>query len=207
LHGNWKLAVGPSCLSISTINWGVRCFLPLGCRLLSSCCGSPIVYHLLSKIRSVFFPLFDKFLLASISDIFWWKIIHFALNTCDSRFGISIILGIDLLSGLFEDPIVLIVVIVASLVHEILEYLSHVVVIRPLLKLQVPAIIEVSMELLWHSPCQRLNRGLDLLVLNPIVLVILILSLKALPRKCALKDVNQDESNRLKVVSSALFYA
>jgi len=162
---------------------------------------------LLSKVRSIFLPFFDEFLLASISDIFWWEIVHFALYTCDSRFGISIILGIDLLSRLLEDPIVLIVVIVASLVHEVLEYLSHVVVIRPLLKLQVPAIIEVSMELLWHSPCQRLNRGLDLLVLDPIVLIILILSLKALPRECALKEVNQDESDRLEVVSSALFYA
>jgi hypothetical protein len=93
------------------------------------------------------------------------------------------------------------------LVHKILEYLSHVVVIWSLLKLQVPAIIEVSIELLWHSPCQRLNRGTDFLVLDPIVLVIFILSLKALPRECSLKEVNQNESDGLEVVSSALFYA
>jgi hypothetical protein len=71
---------------------------------------------------------------------------------------------------------------VASLVHEILENLSHVIVIGSFLKLQVSAIIEISIELFWHSPCKRLNRGTDLLVLDPIVLIIFILSLKALPR-------------------------
>ena len=152
---------------------------------MSGCGGSPIIDHLLSKIRSIFLSFFDEFLLASITDIFWRGFVHFALNTCDSRFGISIILGIDLLSRLLEDPIVLVVVIVASFIHEILENLSHIIVIGSLLKLQVPAIIEISIELLWHSPCQRLNRGTDLLVLDPIVLVIFILSLKALPRECA----------------------
>jgi hypothetical protein len=150
---------------------------------LSSCwTTSPIIDDLLSKIRSIFLSLFNEFLLASISDHFWRDFVHFALNTCDSGFGISIILGIDLLSRLLKDPIVLVVVIVASLVHEILENLSHVIVIGSLLKLQVSAIIEISIEFFWHSPCQRLNRGTDLLVLDPIVLIIFILSLKALPR-------------------------
>jgi hypothetical protein len=152
---------------------------------------------LLSKIGSVFLPLFDEFLLASISSCHFWGILHLALNTCNSWFGISIILGIDLLSRLLEDPIVLVVVIMSSLVHEILEDLSHVVVIRSLFELQVPAIIEVSIKLLWHSSCQRFNRGANFLVLDPIVLVIFILSLKALPRKCAFEEVYQNKSNGL----------
>ena len=136
-----------------------------------------------------------------------WGFVHFALNTCDCRFGIGIILGIDLLSRLLEDPIVLIVVIMASFVHEILENLSHVVVIGSLLKFQVPAIIEVSIELFWHSPCQSFNRGTDFLVLDPVVLVIFIFSLKALPRECAFEEINENKSYGLEVVSSTLFYA
>ena len=94
-----------------------------------------------------------------------------------------------------------------SLVHEVLEYLSHVVVIRSFLKFQVPAIIEVSIKLLWHSPCKRLDGSADFLVLNSIIFVVFILSLKSLPRKCAFKEVNQDEPDGLQVVSPALFYA
>jgi hypothetical protein len=76
-----------------------------------------------------------------------------------------------------------------SLVHEILEYFSHVVVIWSLLKLQVPAIIKIGVELLWHTPSKRLNGGAYLLVLDPVILVIFIFPLETLPRKCALEEV------------------
>jgi hypothetical protein len=74
----------------------------------------------------------------------------------------------------------------ASLVHEVLEYFSHVVIVGSLLKLQIPAIVEIGIKFLWKSSSQRFNGRAHFLVLDPIVLVILVFALKSLPRKRAL---------------------
>ena len=105
---------------------------------------------MLPKHRSIFFPLLNELLLIGPSGLFL-LVLHFALHSGHSRFGVSIVLGVDLLSRLFEHPVILIVIIVTSFVHEILEYFSHVVVVWSLLELQISAIIQVSVELLWKT--------------------------------------------------------
>ena len=103
--------------------------------------------------------------------------------------GISVIILVYFMSCLLQDPVILIVVIVATLIHQIFEYFSHVVVIRSFLEFQISAILQISVKFLWKSPRQRLNRCRHFLVLDSVILIVLILSLKALPRQISLQKV------------------
>lgn len=85
------------------------------------------------------------------------------------------------MSSLFEYPIVLIVVVVTTLIHEIFEYFPHVVVIGPLLELQIPTILQIGVEFLWDASRQRFDSCRHFLILDAIVLIIFVFTLKALP--------------------------
>ena len=67
------------------------------------------------------------------------------------------------------------------LVHEVLEYFSHVVVIWSLLELQIPAIIEIGVEFLRETSSQGFDGSAHFLILDPVVLIILIFALQPLP--------------------------
>jgi len=142
LHSHRQLPVGPSgCLSISIEvvvvgglsschtrsslgRWGLsivkRSFLII------------TIHYLLSQHSSVFLSLFCEFFL-------WiWLIIwsvQFALSSCNSRLCVSVILSVYLLSCLFQNPVILVVIVMPPLVHQVFENLSHVVVIWSFFKL------------------------------------------------------------------------
>lgn len=157
LHGNGELAVGPSRrLGIpSIVVLGAR-FLPFGCRFLASLGGS--VDHLLSQHCSVLLALLNELLLVGVGgggiSFCWGLLVELALDSCNGGFGIGVVLGVHLLSRLFEHPVVLVIVIMTTFVHEVLENFPHVVIVWSLLELQIPAIIEIGIELLWKSPGQ-----------------------------------------------------
>ena len=115
---------------------------------------------------------------------------------------IGVVVLRDFLPLLLEDPVVLVIVVVASLVHEVLENLAHVVVVWALLELQVATVLQVGVELFRESTSQCLDGRLHLFVLNPVILVVLVLSLEALPRQTAFQKVDQDETNAFQVVSA-----
>ena len=112
-----------------------------------------------------------------------------------------------LASFLLEDPVVLVIILVTTLVHQVLEDLPHVVVVWPLFELEVPAVLKILVELLRKTPGERLNRRCHLLVFDSIVLVIFVFALKALPWQTAFQEVYQNEAYGLEVVSTTLFYA
>lgn len=94
-----------------------------------------------------------------------------------------------------------------TLVHQILENLPHVVVVRSLLELEVSTVLQVRVELFGHATSQRLDSRRHLLVLDSVVLVILVLALQTLPRQRSLQEVDENETDRLKVVTPTLLNA
>mmetsp|Transcript_17046 Transcript_17046/g.26332 ORF Transcript_17046/g.26332 Transcript_17046/m.26332 type:complete len:339 (-) Transcript_17046:210-1226(-) len=169
--------------------------LPLGLRLRA-------IHYLLTKNCSVFFAFFCQFLSALLSQ----SGIVFALKLCNvsSLLGVGVVSLRDLLASLLKHPVVLVVVVVPSLVHEILEDLAHVVIVGAFLKLEVAAVLQVLVEFLWKTAGQRLDCRGNLLVLDAVVLVVLGLALEALPREAALQEVDQNETNTFEVVSARL---
>lgn len=145
LHGDWQLAVGPSSgLGVPPIIIGGSLSLRGGLLPLLL----PTVDDLLSEHCPILFPLLREFL---IGQLLGWLLFELTLDAGDGGLRVSIVLRIDLLSRLLENPIVLIVVVMAPLVHKILENFPHVVVIWSLLKLEVPTIIEIGVELFRQS--------------------------------------------------------
>lgn len=100
-------------------------------------------------------------------------------------------------TSFLENPVELPVIIVAILRHHGLEQTAQVVVVGLLFKLKVAAVLQVLHELFGNAGSQLLNSGLALFVPNSIVLLILVLSLEALPRQLAFQKVEQDVANRL----------
>lgn len=206
LHCYRKLSFGPAnglgvpalvqiCRWVIGLLWS-----PLCGRSLSS--GVISIHNLLSNISPVLLALLDEVRLPR-----WQFLLFFSLDRSNVALGggSDVVLLRNLLSLLFENPVVLVVVVVAALVHEVLEYFAHVVVVGSLFELEVAAVLEIDVELLGHAPGQRLDRRRDLLVLYSVVLVIFGFALQTLPWQTALQEVYQDESDRLEVVSSALF--
>ena len=196
LHGDWQLPVRPASL-ITTLISGVchaKRFPLLGRDLTGidtlGVVGSA-VHNLGSEFGSVFLALLAESLSSAILHVF-------SLSSSDiagSWFGVSIIILRNLLALLFEHPIVLVVVIVATLIHQVLENLPHVVIVGPLLELEVPAVLQERVEFLGQASSQRLDGGLHLLVLYSVILVVLILALETLPRQTALQEVNENETD------------
>ena len=75
-----------------------------------------------------------------------------------------------------QNPIELPIIRVAAALHEATVEASEVVVIGALLKIQIPAVLQVLAKLFRRVSRQLLNRGLDFLFLNAIVLVVLVLA-------------------------------
>lgn len=133
LHCNWKLAFSPSCLRVASIRSHRNALLSFSCTHLS-CTSCIAVHHLSSKSCSVFFSLFDK----AISILVWLRrLVLFALDSSNvsSLWLPSIIVFRNCLSLLFENPVVLVVIVMPSLIHEVFEDFSEVVVVRSLFKL------------------------------------------------------------------------
>ena len=101
----------------------------------------------------------------------------------------------------------MIVIIVPTLVHQILENLSHIVVVGSLLKLEVPTVLQVRVEFLRHATSQRLDGRGYLLIFDSIVLVILVFALKTLPWQRSLQEVDENETDGLEVVTPTLLNA
>lgn len=111
------------------------------------------------------------------------------------------------MAGLLEHPVILIIIIVPAFVHQILENLPHIVVVGSLLEFEVSTVLQVSVEFFRHATRQRLDGGRDLLIFDSIVLVILVLALKTLPRQRSLQEVDENETDGLEVVTPTLLDA
>ena len=116
-----------------------------------------IINHLLPKHGPVLLSLSHE-ILGGANYLILRNICHvFPLgsrNLPSHGFCIRVIMLRYFMSSLFEYPIVLIVVVVTTLVHEIFEYFPHVVVIGPLLELQIPTILQIGVEFLWDASRQ-----------------------------------------------------
>ena len=166
--------------------WGVLCL-----RRASLCCAvlphvqscHPAVHHLSPKSHFILFPLLDEVWLTSVL-LFYFL---FALNRSNISFGgvTNIVLFVYLCSLLLEHPVVLIIVIVSTFVHKVFEDLAHVVIVWSLVKLQVPAVIEIDVDLLLQASCQRLDGSCNFFVFYSVVFVVFCFSLKSLPRQTA----------------------
>ena len=77
-------------------------------------------------------------------------------------------------------------------------------VVRFLLKLERAAVLHELAELNGMSAAQLLQRRLNLLFLNVVVLFVLAAPGEALPRQSSLDEVQQDVADSLQVVSSGL---
>ena len=128
-------------------------------------------------------------------------------NITGRRLGVRVVTLRNFLTSLLEDPVVLVVIIVPTLIHQILENLSHVVVVGSLFELEVPTVLQVRVEFLGHTTRQRLDGRRDLLIFNSVVLVILVFALKTLPWQRSLQEVDEDETDGLKVVTPTLLNA
>jgi len=133
------------------------------------------VHYLGSKSSSVFLPLLCEFVLLHIV---------FALRLSDVswlRFASQIVLRY-LLARLLEDPVVLVIILVTTLVHQVFEDFSHVVIVWSLLELEVSAVLKILVEFFRQTSSKRLNSRRHFLIFDSIVFVILIFALQSLPR-------------------------
>jgi len=85
-----------------------------------------------------------------------------------------------------QDPVVVAIILPVVALHHVLEKTADEVVVRLLLKLEVAAVCDKLHELFGSASRQLLNRCLTLLLTNFVILLILVLSSQALPRKSTL---------------------
>ena len=163
------------------------------------------VDDLFTQLGLVLLSLLDKFLLLRGP-----QSVFLSLSGSDlarHNLGVSVVKLGDLLTRLLDNPVILVVVVVTALVHQILEDFAHVVVVRALLEFQIPAVLQVGVELLGKATSQCLDCRLNLLVLDTVVFVVLVLALEALPRQIASKEVYQNEPDTFEVVTPTLLDA
>ena len=132
------------------------------------------IHYLLSQHGSVFLSLFCEFLLWIW--LFVWGV-KLALSCCDGWFGVGVILCVYLLSCLLQNPVVLIIIVMSSLVHKVFENLSHVVVIWSFFEFQVTTVVQVRVEFVGQPSRERLNCSANFFVFNTIVLIIFVFTL------------------------------
>ena len=171
---------------------------------------SKAIHDLLAKLGSMLFALLNEAQLLRKLDSVSGTGDLLALcgrNITSSRLGVSIVALRNLLARLLKHPVILIIVVVPALVHQVLENLPHIVVVRSLLEFEVPTVLQVSVEFFRHAARQRLDGCRDLLIFDSIILVILVFALKTLPRQRSLQEVDEDETDGLEVVTPTLLDA
>ena len=120
-----------------------------------------IIDHLLAKEGPIFLSLHYEVFRVTPKLVIWHVVSKiFSLLSCDvtsQRFCISVVVFGYFVSSLLEHPVILVIVVVTALVHQVLENFSHIVVVWPLLKLQISAVLQISFEFFWDSTRQRFN--------------------------------------------------
>ena len=106
-----------------------------------------------------------------------------------------------------ENPIILTVACVTATLHQLAEEATEVIIVGLFFEIQITAVLEVLRELLGALSSQLLDRGLNLLFLNSVILIVFIFTGEALPRKRSLEEVEQDVTDGLHVVSPSLLNA
>jgi hypothetical protein len=101
----------------------------------------------------------------------------FTLNCCDGWLSIGVVLSVYLLSCLLQNPIILIIIVMSSLVHKVFENLSHVVVTWSFFEFQVATVVQVRVESVGQPSRQRLNCSANFFVFVTIVLIIFVFTL------------------------------
>ena len=96
-----------------------------------------------------------------------------------------------------QDPVKLTIVVPAVAGHNCLEEASEEVVVGLFLKFQSSAVHDKLVELFRHSRAKLLHGRRDLLFSDPVILFILVLALKSLPRENSLQEVEENIANAL----------
>ena len=99
-----------------------------------------------------------------------------------------------------NDPIVLVVILVAVAGEKVLEHVLHGAVLRALVEPQIPALAEVLGELDGVPLAEDLDGGGELLLFDPFVLVALVVGLESLPGQHAPQEVHHHVADALHVV-------
>ena len=148
LHCYGKLTSCPSSLCVSSVvyslssksslSWLSFCGRSVSLVSRSTNFISKTIHHLSSKICSVFFSFFNEFLVCR-----WFYLIVFSLHFSNRSASVSSaeVFFWNSLTCLFEHPIVLIVIIMTSLIHQIFENFSHIIVIRSFFKFQISTVL------------------------------------------------------------------
>lgn len=98
------------------------------------------------------------------------------------------------LSRLLDHPVEHEVIVVTSAEKQVLEELAQVSNVWLLIELHGAAIVEVHLELLRHALCESLDGRLQFLVTDTLILLLLGLRWKTLPRQLAFVEVDEDET-------------
>jgi hypothetical protein len=180
---------------------------PVGVSLYPSCV--PIVGHDLgSHIGAHFFPL-----LVHVLKILGGSPLKDSRTYCSlpngSAWDGSFLLFLQLsqlrsVALLLKNPVELAISRPARLRHKSSPEALEIVVIRALFEIQILAVIQILVELLWRPTTQLLYGSLNLLLLDSVVLVVLVFSSEALPRQRAFQEVEQDVAKGLYIVSPSL---
>ena len=101
-----------------------------------------------------------------------------------------------------DDPVVLVVILVAVSLEEIFEHVLHGRVLRSLIEPEVPALAEILHELDWVSLAEHFDGSGELLLLDPLILVPLVVGLESLPGEHSSQEVHGDVADALHVVSA-----
>ena len=101
-----------------------------------------------------------------------------------------------------DDPVVLVIVLVAVSLEKIFEHVLHGSVLRSFIESQVSALTQILDELNRVALAEDLDRGGQLLFFDPFILVSLIVGLESLPRKHSSQEVHCDITNTLHIVST-----
>jgi hypothetical protein len=99
-----------------------------------------------------------------------------------------------------NDPIVLVVIIVAVAGEKILEHVFHGAVLRALVEPQIPALAEVLGELDGVPLAEDLDGGGELLLFDHLVLFALVAGLESLPGQHPPQEVHNHVADALHVV-------
>jgi hypothetical protein len=90
-------------------------------------------------------------------------------------------LDLFLAAFFLDNPIISTIIVIAPLLHNLLEKSSQIVVIGLFFKHDVAAVLQVLREFFGRSGGQLLDSSLDFALFDPVVLVVLILACETLP--------------------------
>mmetsp|Transcript_7527 Transcript_7527/g.21372 ORF Transcript_7527/g.21372 Transcript_7527/m.21372 type:complete len:209 (-) Transcript_7527:115-741(-) len=112
-----------------------------------------------------------------------------------------------LLFRVLDVPIELQVHLESLPVEKVAEHHSREGVVRPVLKAQVPAVVQVDGEFRWQVLAQHLGRDRLLLLVYALVSLLLRSTLEALPRQAASPEVHQHVADGFEIISTTLLNA